>query len=253
MTSVVNHSIAATTGLLDANYAQCASSECLLYGWNRKVVVRVNPPEISLLKFPCPNSLGSLLIAIGVDRSSRRPAFLYCFRVFPSFPWFYQRFRRLRIKLMTTPTSSLQRVVAAEFIGTFLLIFFGCGAVHAAVLTGAQSGLWQVAVVWGVAIMLASYTIGSISGAHINPAMTIAMHLWRGFPAARILPYIGAQVAGAMLAAAALFILFEPFIISKEQTKKVTRGEPGVVHCSIISPESSEKRMAIPSATGSGL
>ncbi len=128
---------------------------------------------------------------------------------------------------MTTPTPSLQRVVAAEFIGTFLLIFFGCGAVHAAVLTGAQSGLWQVAVVWGVAIMLASYTIGSISGAHINPAMTIAMHLWRGFPATRILPYIGAQVAGAMLAAAALFILFEPFIITKEQTKKVTRGEPG--------------------------
>ncbi len=109
---------------------------------------------------------------------------------------------------MTSPTPSLQRAVAAELIGTFLLIFFGCGAVHAAVLTGAQSGLWQVAVVWGIAIMLASYTVGSISGAHINPAMTIAMHLWRDFPATRILPYIGAQVTGAMLAAASLFILF---------------------------------------------
>ena len=128
---------------------------------------------------------------------------------------------------MPSSPPSLLRVVVAEFLGTFLLIFFGCGAVHAAVLTGAQSGLWQVAVVWGVAIMLASYTIGSISGAHINPAMTIAMHLWRGFPARRILPYIGAQVAGAIVAAAALFIMFEPFIIAKEHAKGVTRGEPG--------------------------
>lgn len=128
---------------------------------------------------------------------------------------------------MTSPTPSLQRAVAAELIGTFLLIFFGCGAVHAAVLTGAQSGLWQVAVVWGIAIMLASYTVGSISGAHINPAMTIAMHLWRDFPATRILPYIGAQVTGAMLAAASLFILFEPHIAAKESAKGITRGAPG--------------------------
>ena len=73
------------------------------------------------------------------------------------------------------------RQVVAEVFGTFLLIFFGCGAVHAAVLTGAQSGLWQVAIVWGVAIMLAIYSVGGISGAHINPAMTLAFALWRGF------------------------------------------------------------------------
>jgi len=122
---------------------------------------------------------------------------------------------------------SLKRVVIAEFLGTFLLIFFGCGAVHAAVLTGAQSGLWQVAIVWGVAIMLAIYAVGSISGAHINPAMTIASLIWRGFPASRVLPYIGAQVAGAFVAAAALFILFEPHIAAKEASKGVTRGQPG--------------------------
>lgn len=115
----------------------------------------------------------------------------------------------------------------AEFLGTFLLIFFGCGAVHAAVLTGAQSGLWQVAIVWGVAIMLAIYAVGSVSGAHINPAMTIASMIWRGFPKSRVIPYIVAQVAGAFVAAAALFVLFEPHIAAREAAKGVTRGEAG--------------------------
>ena len=123
--------------------------------------------------------------------------------------------------------TSLQRALVAEFIGTFLLVFFGCGAVHAAVLTGAQSGLWQVAIVWGIAIMLAIYAVGAVSGAHINPAMTIASAVWRKFPKAHVLPYIGAQVAGAFIAAAALFILFEPHIVAKEALKGVVRGQPG--------------------------
>ena len=126
---------------------------------------------------------------------------------------------------MSTP--SLQRAVIAEFFGTFLLIFFGCGAVHASVLTGAQSGLWQVAIVWGVAIMLAIYATGSISGAHINPAMTIASAIWRGFPTVRVIPYILAQVAGAFVAALCLFILFEPHIAAKEASKNVVRGQAG--------------------------
>lgn len=50
----------------------------------------------------------------------------------------------------------------AEGVGTFLLVLFGCGVVHASVLTGAQSGLWQVAIVWGVAIMLAFKDFGSL-------------------------------------------------------------------------------------------
>lgn len=123
--------------------------------------------------------------------------------------------------------TSLQRALVAEFLGTFLLVFFGCGAVHAAVLTGAQSGLWQVAIVWGVAIMLAIYAVGAVSGAHINPAMTIASAVWRKFPTARVVPYIGAQLAGAFIAAAALFILFEPHIAAKEASKGVVRGQPG--------------------------
>lgn len=123
--------------------------------------------------------------------------------------------------------TSLLRALIAEFLGTFLLVFFGCGAVHAAVLTGAQSGLWQVAIVWGVAVMLAIYAVGAVSGAHINPAMTIASAVWRKFPAARVVPYIGAQLAGAFIAAAVLFILFEPHIAAKEDSKGIVRGQPG--------------------------
>ena len=121
---------------------------------------------------------------------------------------------------------SLMRQVIAEMIGTFLLIFFGCGAVHSAVLTGSQQGLWQVAIVWGVAIMLATYSVGGISGAHINPAMTLAFALWRGFPKCRVLPYIAGQLVGAMLAASVLFVIFGAQLAAKEREKGIVRGQP---------------------------
>ena len=57
------------------------------------------------------------------------------------------------------PQASFRQAIFGELLGTLMLVLFGCGAVHAAVLTGAQSGLWQVAIVWGVAIMLAVYTV----------------------------------------------------------------------------------------------
>jgi glycerol uptake facilitator protein len=122
---------------------------------------------------------------------------------------------------------SLRRAVIAEIFGTFLLVFFGCGAVHTAVLMGAQQGLWQVAVVWGVAIMLAIYSIGGVSGAHINPAMTLAFAALRGFPVNRVFPYIVGQLLGAFLAATMLLTLFEPQLALKEAEKKVTRGSAG--------------------------
>ena len=68
---------------------------------------------------------------------------------------------------MNREQPTLTKKCLAEFLGTYMLILFGCGAVHASVLTGAQSGLWQVAIVWGVAIMLAVYTVGADQrGAH---------------------------------------------------------------------------------------
>jgi glycerol uptake facilitator protein len=128
---------------------------------------------------------------------------------------------------MGTRISSLPIRCLAEVLGTYILIFFGCGAVHAFVLADAQSGLWQVAIVWGVAIMLAAYVCGAISGAHINPAITVALAVWGRFSWRGVLPYILSQLAGAFLAAATLFVLYQPFLDDKEAKARVIRGGPG--------------------------
>ena len=128
---------------------------------------------------------------------------------------------------MGMPTSSTAARCLAEAVGTFLLVFFGCGAVHTAVLTGAQAGLWQVAIVWGIAIMVAIYVVGGISGAHINPAITLALAVWGRFSWSQVIPYILGQLGGAMAAASVLYFLYQPFLLDKEQKHQVVRGQPG--------------------------
>ncbi len=115
----------------------------------------------------------------------------------------------------------------AEALGTFILVFIGCGVVHSATLTGAQSGLWQVAIVWGLGVTLSIYVVGQISGAHLNPAMTISFSVWGMFAKEKIVPYIVSQVFGAMVAAVFLFVIYQPYIIQREKDKGVVRGETG--------------------------
>ena len=115
----------------------------------------------------------------------------------------------------------------SEFFGTLILVFFGVGAVNAAVLSGAQQGLWQVAVVWGVAIALAIYATGAVSGAHINPAITVAMAVWRGFPKSKVAPYIGSQLLGAFCGSLLLYALFHGMIAHFETAHGIARGGPG--------------------------
>ena len=122
---------------------------------------------------------------------------------------------------------SVLRKCFAEFLGTYLLVLLGCGVVHSAVLTGSQSGLWQVAIVWGLSIMLAIYAIGAISGAHINPAITLAFAARGRFPWPLVPQYIVSQFIGAFAAAATLFALFGPFLAARELEKHVVRGRPG--------------------------
>lgn len=130
---------------------------------------------------------------------------------------------------MTNTSPPVWRLVIAEWFGTMLLVLIGCGAVHTAVLLNAQNGVWQVAVVWGIAIMLAIFAVDSISGAHINPAMTVAFAVWGRHPWRLVLPYVIAQSIGAFMGAAILFYLFSGFIAAKESEKQVNRGEPGSI------------------------
>lgn len=127
------------------------------------------------------------------------------------------------------PHTGIWKILAAEAWGTMILVLFGVGAVQAAILTGAQIGLWQIAVVWAIGIALAIYSVGAVSGAHLNPAITIALALFGRHRATRVLPYIAAQLVGAFLGAAVLFLLFANFLSAKEVEKQVVRGEPGSI------------------------
>jgi MIP family channel proteins len=89
--------------------------------------------------------------------------------------------------------------LVAEAIGTFALVFAGCGAIAVGTL-----GPPGVAAAFGLAIMTMIYALGHVSGAHFNPAVTAAFTVGRHFPVARALPYWAAQVAGAIAGAALL-------------------------------------------------
>ena len=117
--------------------------------------------------------------------------------------------------------------VAGEFLGTFVLVFFGVGVVNAAVVTGAQVGLWQVAVVWAIGVSLGIYTSAALSGAHINPAMTAVAVVYDHFPLTRALAYVVAQVAGAMAASLVLYGMFSEAILEFERRHGLLRGGPG--------------------------
>lgn len=101
----------------------------------------------------------------------------------------------------------MMRKFAAELIGTFWLVFGGCGsAVIAAKFPGVGIGFVGVAIAFGLTVLTMAYAIGHISGCHLNPAVTLGLWAGNRFHAREILPYWAAQVAGAI--AAALVLLF---------------------------------------------
>ena len=124
---------------------------------------------------------------------------------------------------------SILSACLAETLGTFVLVLFGIGSVAAAVFTGAQVGLWQVAVVWGFGVTLAIYVSGGVSGAHLNPAVSLAFAIFRGnqFPINRLFAYWGSQLIGAVLAGLVVLLLFNPLIDRFEMTNGIVRGTEG--------------------------
>lgn len=123
----------------------------------------------------------------------------------------------------TTSTPALKHRLFAEALGTFLIVHLGCGVVCASLFHGAQTGLWQIAAAWSLAVALAIYTTASVSGAHLNPAVTVAMATVRQFSPKEVAPYVLAQLTGAFGGAAWNLCLFRESIAAWEATAGIVR------------------------------
>ncbi|NAS08265.1 MIP/aquaporin family protein [Acinetobacter haemolyticus] len=108
----------------------------------------------------------------------------------------------------------------AEFFATAIFLSFGIGVVAALKLAGADLGLWEISIVWGLAVYLSA----GISGAHLNPAVTIALALFAGFDKRKVPFYIIAQVAGAATGALMVYGLYSSLFLDFEQTHHMVRG-----------------------------
>ena len=136
--------------------------------------------------------------------------------------------------------STIWGELSSEFLGTAVLIAFGDGVVAMAVAALNQSGRaanestiflasgdWLL-ITWGwaMAVTFGVYVAGGISGAHINPAVTLALAFKRQFPWSKALPYMAAQVIGAFVGAALVYLVYHNAIASFEATNNITRGAP---------------------------
>lgn len=123
--------------------------------------------------------------------------------------------------------------LSGEFFGTMILILFGCGVV-AQVITGgtplttapgATGDYNSIAWGWGLGVAMAVFVAGRLSGAHLNPAVTVALAAFKGFPARKIAPYVAAQVAGAFVGALLVRFTYSDLIRNVDANHtKATQG-----------------------------
>lgn len=101
------------------------------------------------------------------------------------------------------------REVLAEFFGTFVLILFGAGVVAQFIVSKQANGSYlAINLAWGLGVVMGCYVSMGVSGAHLNPAVTLAAAVHRGFPWKKVVPYAVAQTAGAFVAAAVVFLTY---------------------------------------------
>jgi MIP family channel proteins len=101
------------------------------------------------------------------------------------------------------------RELLAEFLGTFLLLVFGVGVVAQVVLSrDTHGGYLSINLGWGLAVMVGVFASAGVSGAHLNPAVTLAVAVHRGFPWRKVLPYVLAQLVGAFVASAVVYLTY---------------------------------------------
>jgi glycerol uptake facilitator protein len=132
---------------------------------------------------------------------------------------------------MTNPKFSLLAELIAEFLGTFVLIMLGTGVVAMVVLFPTTTpgevihgGFTNITLGWGLGVTMGIYVAGKISGAHLNPAVTLALAIFRGFPWKKVLPYSIAQVAGAFVAAALVYRNYLPAFHQADPRLERTAG-----------------------------
>jgi MIP family channel proteins len=101
------------------------------------------------------------------------------------------------------------REMAAEFLGTFVLIAFGCGSVAQVLLSGHANGEYlSINLGWALGVTMGVYVAGGVSGAHLNPAVTFALAVLRRFPWSKVVPYCLAQLVGAFVASAVVYVTY---------------------------------------------
>lgn len=118
----------------------------------------------------------------------------------------------------------------SECVAMFIIITLGCSVAAMYSLydpSPYQNAYWGVCIAWGLAVTIAIYVTGAVSGTHANPAVTLALAVWRGFPKKKILPFMGAQILGAFLGAAVVYLLFAPVIDHYNTLHHLTRMGDG--------------------------
>src|SRR4051812_4001323 len=126
---------------------------------------------------------------------------------------------------------TLKAELLAEFLGTFVLILFGTGVVAMVVLFPTKNagetihgGFTNITIAWGLAVTMGIYIAGRISGAHLNPAVTLTLAVFRGFSWAKVVPYSIVQTAGAFCGAAIVYWNYRPAFLKFDPLLDHTAG-----------------------------
>lgn len=120
------------------------------------------------------------------------------------------------------------REMLAEFLGTFVLLMFGLGVVAQTVLSKQTAGsMLSINICWGIGVMMGCYVSAGVTGAHLNPAVSIALAVHRRFPWAKVGPYIVAQMMGALVASAIVFLSYHDSLAAFDGGVRHVTGELG--------------------------
>jgi MIP family channel proteins len=122
----------------------------------------------------------------------------------------------------------IKRELLAEFLGTFVLIVFGVGVVAQVVLSkGAAGTYFSINLAWGLAVTMGCYVSAGVTGAHLNPAVTLALAVHRRFPWPKVVPYAAAQMAGAFVASAVVYATYHEALTAFDGGVRQVLGAQG--------------------------